>query len=278
MKEDCYRDETYSYSSLFVHKRCVRSSPKSLLSLLLIVCGDIESCPGPSLLGKCNGCNKYIKKKQATITCERCLNVFHLTCISSDKDVCLQCDTHNVSETFSNADHENPNADLIEMLRFKGLKNFHQNIRGLFGKIAEISRFLNTYKDVHILSLSETHLDSSTPDDLLKIPGYTFIKRNRTNGSHGGVGVYIKDNVPYIRRNDLEAGNLECIWLEILFPKTKGLLIGIFYRPPYGSKYLRNDFDDELDNLLQSVITENKECMIMGDFNCNYRKRPIVQA
>ena len=132
---------------------------------------------------------------------------------------------------------------------------------------------MNTYKDVHIFLLRETHLNISTPDDLLDIPGYTFIKRNRSKGSHGGVGVYIKDNVPYIRRNDIEAENLECIWLEILLPKTKGLLIGIFYRPPYGSKYLRNDFDDELDNLLQSVITEAKECMIMGDFNCNYKKK-----
>ena len=36
-------EETFTYSSLYIGRR------KSLIFLLLLVCGDVESCPGPGL-------------------------------------------------------------------------------------------------------------------------------------------------------------------------------------------------------------------------------------
>ena len=42
-------NESFSFSSMFVenHKRYIRYSKKSLLCLLLLVCGDISPNPGP---------------------------------------------------------------------------------------------------------------------------------------------------------------------------------------------------------------------------------------
>ena len=78
-----------------------------------------------------------------------------------------------------------------------------------------------TLTKTHIFSFSETHIDNSTPTQLFEIPGYTFINKNKDAGTHGGVAIYIKDGIPFIRRTDLEVNELECIWLEINFSKTK---------------------------------------------------------
>ena len=43
--------------------------------------------------------------------------------------------------------------------------------------------------------------------------GYEFVSRNRTNGSGGGVGIYIKNQLEWKRRDDLENESIECLWL-----------------------------------------------------------------
>ena len=54
-KEIMYKEETFInsviFSSICTRKEIyVKSSSKCLLLLLLLVCGDIESCPGPQIL------------------------------------------------------------------------------------------------------------------------------------------------------------------------------------------------------------------------------------
>ena len=145
--------DTHIYSSLFVaktHERYSYSSnrKKGLLYLLLIICGDVETCPGP--------------------------------------------------------DHQDTNASLKDLLRGNGLKIFHQNICGLYQNLEKVTAFLHQHKNVHIFSLSETHINDSTLTQIFEIPGYSFIHKNRGIGSHGGVGAYIHDSIPFKRRTDLE--------------------------------------------------------------------------
>ena len=103
-----------------------------------------------------------------------------------------------------------------------------------------------THENTHIFSLSETHKDNSTPTQLFEIPGYTFINKNRDVGTHAGVAVYIKDGIPFIRRTDLEINELECIWLEINFPNTKGFLISVWYQPLSTLTFLPTNFNELL--------------------------------
>ena len=133
-------------------------------------------------------------------------------------------------------------SNIQDLFNQKGLKVFHQNIRRLFHNIAKLSTFLHTLKNKHIFFLSETYIDNSTPTQLFEIPGYTFINKNRDVGTHGGVAIYIKDGIPFIRRTDLEVNELECIWLEINFPNTS-FLISVWYRPPSTSKFLTANFN-----------------------------------
>ena len=85
-----------------------------------------------------------------------------------------------------------------------------------------------TLTKTNIFSLSETHINNSTPTQLFEIPGYTW--KNSDVGTHSGIAVYIKDGTPFIRRTDLEVNELEYIWLEINFPDTKSFLFSVWYR------------------------------------------------
>ena len=161
--------------------------------------------------------------------------------------------------------------NIQDLLNQKGLKVFHRNIRGLFYNIAKLSTFLHTHK-THIFSLSETHIDNSTPTQIFEIPGYNFINKYRYVGTHGSVAVYIKDGIPFIIRAGLKINELECIWFEINFPNTKSFLITVWCRLPPTSKFLPKNFNELLRNLLIKVSSENKETVLTGDFNINYQK------
>ena len=181
----CLCTENFICSWLFetkAHEKYLYQRKRNFLCLLLLLCGDIQKCPGSI---------------------------------------------------------ESNTQDLFNQ---KGLKVFHQNIRGFFHNIAKLSTFLHTHRKIYIFSLSETHIHNSTPTQLFEIPGYTFINKNRDVGTHGGVAVYIKDGIPSIWRSDLEINELECIWLEINFPNTKSYLISVWYQPPSTSKFLPKNF------------------------------------
>ena len=75
--------------------------------------------------------------------------------------------------------------------------------------------------------------------------------------------------MPFHRRTDLEDENIGCSWIEILFPKTKSFLIGIIYLPPDSSKHLCADFNCKFESTLSTLASENKECILTGDKNCN---------
>ena len=128
-----------------------------------------------------------------------------------------------------------------------------------------------TLTKTHIFSLSDTHINNSTPTQLAEILGHTFINRNRDVGTHSGIAVYIKDGIPFIRRTDLEINELEC-FLEINLPNTKSFLISVQYQHPSKSKFLTKTFNEILQNSLIKVSSENKEMILTGDFNINYHK------
>ena len=84
--------------------------------------------------------------------------------------------------------------------------------------------------------------------------------------------LFIKDDIPFIRRTNLKINELECVWLEINFPNTKSFLISVWYRPSSTSKSLPKNFNELLRNSLINVSSENKETILTGDINIYYQK------
>ena len=61
-------------------------------------------------------------------------------------------------------------------------------------------------------------------------------------------------------------------WLEIHVINSRSPYVGILYHPPNTSCYLNEDFEKSFDDMLGTVIAEEKETTIMGDINCEYLK------
>ena len=158
---------------------------------------------------------------------------------------------------------------LRNILRNKGLKMLHQNIRGLFNK-KDIEAEILLDHDIGLLCLTETFLPKDIPSSHLNILGYHFEEKRRDEVQGGGVGIYINESLNYVRRNDLEIKNFECLFIEICFPFSKSFIVGVLYRPPDSSLHLSKDFNTDLDKTITSL---NKEIIILGDLNCDYMKK-----
>ena len=109
------------------------------------------------------------------------------------------------------------------LLTCRGLKLFHQNVRGLHAKLNLITVFLRVM-DIDFLTLSETHTNNTSNLEIFSIMGYHYIGNSRTTGTGGGVGLYISDKHGFVRRKDLELTEIESIWIEIRIKKPKNIL------------------------------------------------------
>ena len=86
----------------------------------------------------------------------------------------------------------------------------------------------------------------------------------------GGCGIYINSDLSYNPRNDLnfkiksDESEFEALWVEIILDKQPNRLIGVVYRHP---KKKDSQFKDNLQSILQKIKKENKNTLILGDFN-----------
>ncbi len=69
---------------------------------------------------------------------------------------------------------------LLSTLPKKGLKIGHVNICSLRNKVQDIENLLTSEK-IHILAISETHLDNTFDDATVEIQGYSIYRKDRDN-------------------------------------------------------------------------------------------------
>ncbi len=99
----------------------------------------------------------------------------------------------------------------LNSLPRNGLRMAHINICSLRNKITDIAEILSD--GVHILALSETHLDDTINDSVISVLGYTIFRRDR-NAFGGGVAAYVKSHIPAKILYDLMSVDLEAMWIQ----------------------------------------------------------------
>ena len=157
------------------------------------------------------------------------------------------------------------------LANIKGLPLLHINARSLLPKLSEIRLILRDSKAA-FLAVSETWLDESVGDGETAIDDYNFVRRDR-NRHGGGVGIYIRKDINFNVRSDLLKENLECIFVDVLFPRTKSFVVGSCYRPPDDVSFLEK-FQEVL-----SLITPGTEMYLLGDLNlCFSRNEGMVKS
>jgi len=134
-------------------------------------------------------------------------------------------------------------------------------------KLEEI-KYVLSHSKIHILGLCETFLNKEIQDSDLQIPNFNCIRRDRDSRKGGGIVVYIKDNIPFQHKLDLNTCSLESVWIEIMFPNTKSFLINFIYRPPDSTIDWVSAYDISFKNAINCM---NKELYILGDLNMNFQ-------
>ena len=127
-----------------------------------------------------------------------------------------------------------------------------------------------------VIGISEHKIrEGMTPSNNIDIAGYNEFIFDPTETACGGTGFYIKNNLDFYKRSDLQLNspsNYESTFIEIIFPNRRNLIIGCIYRHP-SSKISVKDFSNEhLEPILQKISKEKKECVLMGDFNVDLLK------
>ena len=221
-----------------------------LVQMLLLLAGDVELCPGPKILTCCT-CMKGIRKNQSRDLCTDCEQISHLKCLKdynnngAEKLLCEMCSKVNDEVIYPDPEGNTQQcySNLNIKLGKRGLKIFHQNINGLLAKVDKLRLFMkDTRKEIQVMGISESHCNPRILTDQLLIDGNSIERKDRGNGKGGGILCYIRNDLKWQRRYDLEVDNIECIWVEIFFVSSKSILICIAYKPPESSTYLDNNF------------------------------------
>jgi hypothetical protein len=100
------------------------------------------------------------------------------------------------------------------------------NARSLLPKIDELTALIST-QPVDIVVVTES-----------------WLRKDRATGRGDGICVYIKSDIPCVRRLDLENNRFECLWL-CLRPRRlprplSGNVICVVYHPPCRSPSIRS--------------------------------------
>jgi hypothetical protein len=141
------------------------------------------------------------------------------------------------------------------------------NINSLITKMSDFSVVLdNNGWNFNIFGISESRCHKYQPHSLLNLPHYHDPVISYTSGMGDlhrvGLALYIRDDIAFNRRIDLESRNIECIWIQFRLGNQK-ILLGQIYRHPSSTNVWFDDFSDMMD----SVYYENCNVFLMGDFN-----------
>ena len=154
------------------------------------------------------------------------------------------------------------------------LRVIQLNIRGMKGKLDELSNLLVKLKYPDVVILNETCLkDSDT--NRIKIDNYVFSGRPRVNKKGGGVGFLIRTDITYRQRHDLERNehtpSCEHSCIEIK-GDTENTIISSMYRPPNTDV---NDFLNIFKTILANIKRSGLESIIGLDHNLDLLKQAV---
>ena len=160
-----------------------------------------------------------------------------------------------------NTSNENSNFSVL-CLNIRSLSNLKN-----FSKLEGLLSFLTLAPS--LIAVTKTWLKPNYSESIVNLPGYSFISNPRIKTQGGGVGFYVKDNLIYSTRLDLnrmEEKIFESLFIDVKF-KNKTITFGCIYRAPCNDIVSNSSFLDILNNTLKRI--KKRDCFLLGDFNYN---------
>ena len=135
------------------------------------------------------------------------------------------------------------------------------NINSLLPKSDELNWFVNKTKAT-IIGTTKSKLDYNVPDLEVNLPGYDILWCDR-NRNGGGVACYISKDLCFNKRT-LNCKKIENIMSDILLPKPKPIIMGVFYRPSNRANFMKL-----IVKMFSFLNIKDNEIYLLGDFNIN---------
>ena len=180
----------------FKSRICYSSNNSSSFNPTLLVSGDIELNPGPTVKPKCTiciECNIRIYKNISFSCCPTCNNKFHVKCQPTSSSCCSICNINvnlpfldnslnssltSQPSTSSFYDTCNP---LLKQQNVNNLKILHFNIRSLYKNIDSLKEYLTAFNySPDIILLSETWIQNKFNNKLSSISNLCFAPKPMT--------------------------------------------------------------------------------------------------
>ena len=179
----------------------------------------------------------------------------------------------NLENSSSFFDIDNVNTEFSKN-QFDRIHFFHMNISSLCHNFDELQTLLARINiKFNIIGITETRLKKHSIRNInIDLNGYA-IEHTPTEASCGGALLYIDSSLNYLVRNDLKLykkRELESVFIEIINPKGKNLIVVCIYRHP--SMNPTEFIDSYLSELIQKLSSEEKTIMLMSDFNIDLLK------
>ena len=156
----------------------------------------------------------------------------------------------------------------------------------LVPKIDEVQEVVRS-GNYQFISLVETWLQNHIHDHVIDIEGYNLIRRDRINGQHGGVCMYIKNSIRFELLETISNEQFEVLWINLNLSRLprgyNNLVIGTVYHPPSADNLAMLNYLMNCLSTLESLFS-NCAFIILGDFNrlnisqlkSNYGLRQLV--
>ena len=121
--------------------------------------------------------------------------------------------------------HHNRHKHRNRKSKAKTIKILYANMRGIRSKVVCLTNTLcEVNADVGLFC--ETFL---TENKGIKMDGYTFFGRARTEGKGGGVGISVRNDRKALFSPHYTERPLELIWVSVALPNEKPLYVGVYY-------------------------------------------------
>ena len=259
----------------------------------MMLSGNIHLHPGPSKI--CQTCNKSVRKGLPCIQCGFWVhkrfdkipdaefailstmleNESGYTCLSCKNNIKIDLwrelpfpddplpeifETQTVP-TEVNETAKGPTEDYMwNPFRKRGLHFLHLIVNSLLPKIDEL-RHIAKNSNAAVIGITESKLDKNVFDNEVNIDGYE-LKRSDRNRQGGGIACYIRKDLSFNLREN-SSPDVENIFFDLFLPKAKPILVGMLYRPPSSSGFLK-----KLDLAISKTENfDNQEVFILGDLN-----------
>lgn len=147
----------------------------------------------------------------------------------------------------------------------------HLNISSLNYHFDDLRNLLNMLEaSFDVIGISESRLKTNKPpNNNIMLKDYLIVDCP-TESNNGGALLYISKKLDFVERTDLkmyQAKDLESVFIEVESSGNKNCIIGCIYKHP---NMPVKDFNENfLSELLKKLETENKDIILMGDFNIN---------